>query len=161
MQLAGFYNRQGDFDKTMEALHARAEHEPNNPEAYYTIATYYWDKAYRDFRLTDADKMKFVQAGIEAVDKAIELKPDYIEALTYKNLLLRVQANLEKDPARQQALLARGRTSSARPGRRGAQQAAAPPGAELVAAVSYAPLAATERAVSPYGEAARFRLSLP
>ena len=27
-----------------------------------------------------------------------------MEALTYKNLLLRVQANLEKDPARQQSL---------------------------------------------------------
>jgi tetratricopeptide (TPR) repeat protein len=105
MQLAGFYNRQGEFDKTMEALHARAQQEPNNPEAYYTISTYYWEKAYRDFTTPQADKVKFVQQGLEAVDKAIELKPDYFEALTYKNLLLRVQANLEKDPARQQALL--------------------------------------------------------
>ncbi len=44
MQLAGFYNRQGRFDKTIEALEARAAAEPNNPEAYYTIATYLWDK---------------------------------------------------------------------------------------------------------------------
>ena len=105
MQLAGFYNRQGAFDKTMEALHARAEQEPNNPEAFYTIATYYWEKAYRDFTTPQADKVKFVQQGLQAVDKAIELKPDYFEALTYKNLLLRVQANLEKDPATQQRLL--------------------------------------------------------
>jgi tetratricopeptide (TPR) repeat protein len=103
--LAAFYNRQGEFDKTMEALHARAEREPNNPEAFYTIATYYWEKAYRDFTTPQADKIKFVQAGNEAIDKAIQLKSDYPEALTYKNLLLRVQANLEKDPARQQALL--------------------------------------------------------
>ncbi len=40
MQLAGFYNRQGQFDKTIESLEARAAAEPNNPEAYYTIATY-------------------------------------------------------------------------------------------------------------------------
>ena len=105
MQLAGFYNRQGEFDKTMEALHSRAAQEPNNPEAYYTIATYYWEKAYRDFTTPQPDKIKFVQQGIQAIDKAIELKPDYFEALTYKNLLLRVQATLEKDPARQQALL--------------------------------------------------------
>jgi tetratricopeptide (TPR) repeat protein len=105
MQLAGFYNRQGEFDKTMEALHARASQEPNNPEAYYTIATYYWEKAYRDFTTPQPDKIKFVAQGIEAIDKAIELKPDYFEALTYKNLLLRVQATLEKDPARQQQLL--------------------------------------------------------
>ena len=103
--LAAFYNRQGEFDKTMEALHARAEREPNNPEAYYTIATYYWEKAYRDFTTSEADKIKFVNAGNEAIDKAIMLKPDYHEALTYKGLLLRVQANLEKNPARQQALL--------------------------------------------------------
>jgi len=103
--LAAFYNRQGEFDKTMEALHARAEKEPNNPEAFYTIATYYWEKAYRDFTTSQADKIKFVQAGNEAIDKALKLKSDYPEALTYKNLLLRVQANLEKDPAKQQALL--------------------------------------------------------
>ena len=105
MQLAGFYNRQGEFSKTMDALNARASHEPKNPEAHYTIATYYWEKAYRDFTTPEADKVKFVQQGLEAVDKAIELNPNYFEALTYKNLLLRVQANLEKNPARQQALL--------------------------------------------------------
>jgi len=103
--LAAFYNRQGEFAKTMEALHARAEREPNNPEAYYTIATYYWEKSSRDFTASEADRMKFVLAGHDAIDKAITLKSDYPEALTYKGLLLRVQANLEKNPARQQALL--------------------------------------------------------
>jgi tetratricopeptide (TPR) repeat protein len=103
--LAAFYNRQGEFDKTMEALHSRAEREPNNPEAFYTIATYYWEKAYRDFTTSQADKIKFVAAGNEAIDKAIKLKADYYDALIYKGLLLRVEANLEKNPARQQDLL--------------------------------------------------------
>jgi tetratricopeptide (TPR) repeat protein len=103
--LAGFYNRQGEFDKTMEALHTRAQKEPTNPEAFYMIATFYWEKAYRDFTTPEAQKVKFVAEGLEAVDKAIEIKPDYFEALTYKNLLLRVQATLEKSPARQQELL--------------------------------------------------------
>jgi tetratricopeptide (TPR) repeat protein len=105
MQLAGFYNRQGEFTKTMEALNDRAKQEPTNPEAHYTIATYYWEKAYRDFTTPEPDKLRFVQQGLNAVDEAIKLKPDYFEALTYKNLLLRVQANLEKNPGRQQALL--------------------------------------------------------
>jgi len=104
--LAGYYNRQGDFEKTIEALNQRTAKEPNNPEAHHMVATFYWDKVYRDFRLADADKRKFVQAGIESVDKAIALKNDYVEAITYKNLLLRLQANLEKDVARQRALLA-------------------------------------------------------
>jgi tetratricopeptide (TPR) repeat protein len=103
--LAGYYNRQGEFDKTIEALEARAEKEPDNPEAFHTIGTYYWDKAFRDFRLSDAEKKEFVLKGIDATDRALALKDDYIDALTYKNLLLRLQANLEKDPKVQQDLI--------------------------------------------------------
>jgi tetratricopeptide (TPR) repeat protein len=105
MQLAGYYSRQGEFEKTIAALNERIKLEPNNPEAYYTLSTYYWDEAYRDFRLDDKQKLEYVLSGIEAVNKAIEIKSDYMEAIAYKNLLLRLQANLEKDPAKQQALL--------------------------------------------------------
>jgi tetratricopeptide (TPR) repeat protein len=105
MTLAGYYNRQGHFDKTIEALEERAAKEPNNPEAFYTIATYYWDEAYRDFKLKENEKREFVGKGVEAVDHALQIKPDYMEALVYKNLLLRLQANLEKDASKQQALI--------------------------------------------------------
>jgi len=103
--LAAFYNRQGNFEGAIEALNARAEREPTNPEAFYTIATYYWEKAYRDFSLSDPEKIKYTQMGIAAIDKSLMLNEGYMEALVYKNLLLRVQANLERNPARQQALL--------------------------------------------------------
>jgi len=46
-----------------------------------------------------------VLKGIEAVDHAIQIKPDYAEALVYKGLLLRLEANMEKDPAKQKQLL--------------------------------------------------------
>ena len=46
-----------------------------------------------------------VLKGLESVDKAIQIKDDYMEAIAYKNLLLRLQANLIKDPAKQQALI--------------------------------------------------------
>jgi tetratricopeptide (TPR) repeat protein len=105
MYLAGFYNRLGRFDKTMEALQERATKEPNNPDAFYTIATYYWDEAYRDFKLKEAEKRDFVSKGMDAIDRALQIKPDYIEALVYKGLLLRLQANMEKDPAKQQQLI--------------------------------------------------------
>ena len=105
MQLAGFYNRQGQFDKTIVSLEARAASEPNNPEAYYTIATYLWDKTFSDVRLNDAQKRAYVEKGLAATDKAIAIKDDYLEAIVYKGLLLRLQANLEKDRAKQQALL--------------------------------------------------------
>jgi tetratricopeptide (TPR) repeat protein len=105
MQLAGYYNRQGQFDKTIEALEQRASKEPNNPEAYYTISTFYWDKAFRDPRLKESEKKDYVQKGIQAVDHALQIKPDYAEALVYKGLLLRLEANMEKDRDKQQALL--------------------------------------------------------
>ena len=105
MTLAGYYNRQGQFDKTIDALQQRASREPNNPEAHYTIATFYWDEAFRDARLKENEKRDFVQKGIGEIDKAIKIKSDYTEALVYKGLLLRLQANLEKDPAKQQALI--------------------------------------------------------
>ena len=105
MQLAGFYNRQGEFEKTMQALDERAAKEPTNPEAFHTIGAYYWEKAYRDFRLKTDEKAKYIELGLQAEDKAIQLKPDYPEALTYKNLLLRSKALVIKNPAEQQALL--------------------------------------------------------
>jgi tetratricopeptide (TPR) repeat protein len=112
--LAAFYNRQGEFEKTMDALHARAEKEPNNPEAFYLISTYYWEKGMRDFTISQAEKARFVQEGHQAVDKALELKPDYIDALVYKGLLLRLEATVEKDPKVQQALVKEAQTYSDR-----------------------------------------------
>jgi tetratricopeptide (TPR) repeat protein len=105
MTLAGYYNRQGQFDKTIDALEQRAKVEPNNPEAFQTIAAYYWDETRGDASLTDDQKRDFVQKGLEAVDRALQIKGDYVEAMTFKGLLLRLQANLEKDPAKQQALI--------------------------------------------------------
>ncbi len=79
--------------------------DPKSPEARYTIAVFYWDAAFRDARLTENQKKDYVQKGLGEVEKALEMKPDYIDAIVYKGLLLRLQANLEKDVAKQQALL--------------------------------------------------------
>ena len=64
MTVAGYYNRQGDFEKLVENLKKRIELEPQNPEAHYTLATYHWDKASRDFRLSDAQKKQLVLDGL-------------------------------------------------------------------------------------------------
>jgi tetratricopeptide (TPR) repeat protein len=108
MTLAGYYNRQGQFDKTIDALQERAKVEPTNPDAFQTIAAYYWDETRGDSSLSEATKRDYVQKGVEAADKAISLKADFVEALTFKGLLLRQQALLEKDPAKQQQLIKEG-----------------------------------------------------
>ena len=104
--VAGFYNRQGEFDKTIEALAERASREPDNPEAFQTLAAFYWEKAYRDFRLPDAQKQQYVDDGLVAVDKALAIKSDYLDAVAFKNLLLREKAKYVKDRAEYDKLIA-------------------------------------------------------
>ena len=106
LQLAGFYNRAGDFDQTIDALRQRAAIEPDNPEAFYTISTFFWEKAFRDFRITQEEKAEYVLAGIAAADQAIALNDRYVDALVYKNILLRMQANMSDDQDEQDALIA-------------------------------------------------------
>jgi tetratricopeptide (TPR) repeat protein len=102
---AGYYNRQGDFPKTIDALEKAAALEPNNPEGYHRVATFYWEKANKDYRLKDTEKKDYIMKGLAMEDKALSLNPDYMEAMTYKNILLRMQANTEKDPNVQKDLI--------------------------------------------------------
>ena len=64
-QVASLLNRFGRFDETMEWLAQARDVNPSNPEGYYLIATYYWDKVYRDPDLTQRDRGQFVELGIE------------------------------------------------------------------------------------------------
>lgn len=105
-QMSGFYNRQGEFDKTMEALHRAADMRPDDPQGHQLVSVYYWEKAQKDYKLNDKQKREYILKGIEAADKALALNPDYIEALTYKNILLRMQGNLESDLNKRKALYA-------------------------------------------------------
>lgn len=106
LQLAGFYNRAGEFDLVIDALEQRAEIEPDNPEAYYTISTFYWEKAFRDFRITQELKTEYIGSGLEAADRALSLNDRYVDALVYKNILLRMKANETDDLDEREALIA-------------------------------------------------------
>ena len=104
VQMSGFYNRQGDFEKTMEALHKAADIKPDDPQGHQLVAVYYWEKAQKDHRLSDAQRKDYIMKGIAATDRALALNSEYIEALTYKNILLRMQGNLETDMGKRTAL---------------------------------------------------------
>jgi tetratricopeptide (TPR) repeat protein len=111
LQLSGYYDKRGDFDKQIEALTTRAEKAPDSPEAFYTIANVYWNKACLPTRpqceqgapSSQAVKAKYIESGLEAADRALKLRPDYIDALVFKNLLLRSQAYVV--PARRDQLI--------------------------------------------------------
>lgn len=94
------------FAKMMAALEQAAADNPTDAAAYQLIATHYWEKAYKDTSLSPADKLTYIDAGITATDRALAQEPDYVEPLVYKNLLLRLKANMETDPVRRQAWIA-------------------------------------------------------
>jgi TonB family protein len=93
--LATFYNRQGQFDKTIATL-----------EDLAALATFYFEKAFKDASLNDAQKRAYIESGIDATDRALAINDSYVDSLTYKNIFLRLKANLESDPASRQTLIA-------------------------------------------------------
>lgn len=96
-QLAGYYNRHGLFERTVETYRQWADVDPGTAEPRNSMAAFYRDKACRDAKLTATEKRDCVTKDMEAVDEALALKPDYIEALVTRSLLLRVLASFETD----------------------------------------------------------------
>jgi tetratricopeptide (TPR) repeat protein len=108
--LAAFYNKplwdgKSKFDQAIEVLQRCASLTPNDASGYQKLATFFWDKAYRDPLLTDEQKEMYADKGLEMVDKALGLKPDYFEAVIFKGLLYRVKANVAKNPQLKQQYL--------------------------------------------------------
>lgn len=104
--LAAMYFKKGDYEKGFEYLQKRAAMEPNNPESYVMIGVQAWDRSYHYPDLDPATRARIVDAGLAALDKALKLKPDSFDALTYVNLLYREKAKMEPDPAKQADLVA-------------------------------------------------------
>jgi tetratricopeptide (TPR) repeat protein len=100
-----------------------AEIDPNDPEAYYSVGVIDWTQAYQprmeefaklglkpteqlsgkkkdekavceQLKANNSDK---VEEGIQALDKALKLRPDYDDAMAYMNLLYRERGNYECD----------------------------------------------------------------
>ena len=108
--LAAFYNKplwdgKSKFDQAIGILERCAAMTPNDASGYQKLATFFWDKAYRDPLLTDEQKEQYADKGLEMVDKALTLKPDYFEAVIFKGLLYRVKATAAKNPQLKQQYL--------------------------------------------------------
>jgi tetratricopeptide (TPR) repeat protein len=102
---AQFYNRKGEFDRAMDSFQRITQIEPENSQHFYEMAVFYEEKVRKDFTITPLQVTEYLTKGLEAVDKALELRPDHFEALTYKNLILRQQARFEADPDTQRLLI--------------------------------------------------------
>jgi tetratricopeptide (TPR) repeat protein len=86
--------RASRFEDAIQTMEHCATLDPEDPSGYYKVATFFWDKAYRDHTITEEEKNEYADLGIEAVDKALAIQPDYWEAIISKGLLFRVKAQV-------------------------------------------------------------------
>jgi tetratricopeptide (TPR) repeat protein len=70
-------------------------------QALYSIGVSAWDKVFHDPGTLDYEsRTRLVDMGLDAIKKALDIKPDYFEAMVYYGLLYRQKAALETDPAK-------------------------------------------------------------
>ena len=104
-QIGEFYNRRGEFDKAMASFEKMTTLEPNNPQNFYNLAVRFEEKVRKDYTIKPAQKADYVKRGMAAIDKALEIRPDYFEALTYKGLMLRQAALIAREGSPEQKRL--------------------------------------------------------
>jgi tetratricopeptide (TPR) repeat protein len=93
------------LDKAYEMV--KAYNAPDKPELLYTIGVTNWGKSYNATADMDpAQRAHYVDTGLAALQEAMQIKPEYFEAMVYYNLLYREKAKLETDPAKQQEYIA-------------------------------------------------------
>jgi tetratricopeptide (TPR) repeat protein len=97
--IGSLYSKLGNIEEALKWMEKRVQLEPNNPEAFYTIGVNCWARSYNHMDLSLEERYAILDKGLAALDKAIELKPEYFEAYTYKNLILRQKASFDTSPA--------------------------------------------------------------
>jgi tetratricopeptide (TPR) repeat protein len=124
--IASLYFNMKKLDMAKQYHEKVAQLDPNDPETYYSIGVIDWTEAYQprmeeraklglkpDEPLSAKDKeqkkvcadlkqknWQTIQDGIDNLNKALQLRPDYDDAMAYMNLMYREKADVEcDDPA--------------------------------------------------------------
>ena len=116
--IAYLYLQMKQFDKAKEFYRKATELDPNDPEPYYSVAVIDWTQTYqprmeeraklglkpdeplKDKKVCAALKEKNgsnIQEGIDNLKKALDLRPDYDDAMAYMNLMYRERADVTCD----------------------------------------------------------------
>jgi len=122
--IAYLYLQMKKFDDAKTYYHKAIDLDPNDPEAYYSIGVIDWTETYQP-RMEERSKLGLrpdeplkdkkvcaklreqgaasIQDGIDSLNKAIDLRKDYDDAMAYMNLLYREKADRECDEPDQRA----------------------------------------------------------
>lgn len=119
--VASIYYNQKNFDKAEEWNRKMIEIKPDSKEAYYTLGVIAWTKwvavdlaerakmgmrredpgPLKDKKVKEELKAKWLpvlDGGIRDEEKAIQIDPNYDDAMAYMNLLIRYKADLSDTP---------------------------------------------------------------
>jgi tetratricopeptide (TPR) repeat protein len=116
--IAYLYLQMKKFEEAKQYYRKASELDPNDPEAYYSIGVIDWTQSYqprmeeraklglkpeealKDKKVCTTLRQKVadvIQDGISMLEKALQLRPDYDDAMAYMNLLYRERADLQCD----------------------------------------------------------------
>jgi len=98
MTIGMIYAKANNFEEARKWFHARAEADAKNPEAWYSLGVLCWERAFKNQELTVDERRALIDDGMDALQKAVQYRPDYFEAYSYINLLYRQKALTETDP---------------------------------------------------------------
>ena len=79
--------------------------EERRPEILYTVGVSAWDKSFHDPSLDPVTREKLVDLGLGSIKQALDIRPEYFEAMVYYNLLFREKAKLATDPSQRQGYI--------------------------------------------------------
>ncbi|MFC1849911.1 tetratricopeptide repeat protein [candidate division CSSED10-310 bacterium] len=99
------YEDTGKIYEAIEWYKKRCEVTPDDSNAYYSFAVFYWRNSYYNQRLETSLRATFVDEGIDLVQQAIELSPEFADGYIYWNLLLREKAKYTKSKSATEKLL--------------------------------------------------------
>lgn len=108
--VAGVYQKLKRYDKAREYYLKQIDIDPKSAVGYYAVASLDWSLASPKSSAFNPDdppslarQTEMVDEGLQYVDKALALKPDYEEAMSFKNLLFQEKARLSVDNPEDQA----------------------------------------------------------
>jgi tetratricopeptide (TPR) repeat protein len=71
---------------------------PTKEELLYTVGQAYWNKSFHaDATVDPTVRAQWVETGMTALTQAMQIKPQYFEAMVYTNLLYREKAKMTED----------------------------------------------------------------
>jgi tetratricopeptide (TPR) repeat protein len=121
--IAYLYLNEKKWDEAKKYYRMASDLDPNDPEPYYSIGVIDWTAAYQprmeeraklgmkpeeNLNPKNKDQKKVceelkaknapaIQEGIDSLNKAIQLRPDYDDAMAYLNLMYREKGDVECD----------------------------------------------------------------